>query len=241
MKYEFMDKAVFFPEKGILAIGDLHVGYEQSLRDSGILLPENQIKDIIEDLGKIIRKIKEKKQRLRKIIFLGDIKHYFGYEWKERFYFNKIVNFLLEHIEEKNIILIKGNHDTFDFTGKKMKDYHLEGDIVFLHGHKSFKEIFDKNIKIIVSGHLHSSVLLEDSQGIKREKYKCFLVGKLKGKTIIVLPSFFRMVEGTPINDQVYENNEDFSIIPSKSIQKFRAHVIGENGEVFDFGEVRNI
>ena len=123
MKFEFIDKAVFFPEQGILAIGDLHIGYEQSLRDSGILIPETQLKDIINNLEDIIKEIKSKSHKLKKIIFLGDIKHYFGYEWREKFYFNKILDFLREHVKDENIILIKGNHDKFDFTGKKMKDY----------------------------------------------------------------------------------------------------------------------
>lgn len=238
--FEFINKSVFFPKHGILAIGDLHVGYEQSLRDSGVLMPENQIKEIINDLEKIIKEIRSKNQTLSKIIFLGDVKHYFGYEWKERFYFNKILDFLSNYFDEENIILIRGNHDTFDFTGKEMKDFFIEEGIAFLHGHKEFKEVFDKKIKTIVTGHLHSSVLLEDRQGIKREKYKCYLVGKFKNKTAIILPSFFGIIEGTPVNNTDY-NDKDFSIIPTKAISKFRAYVIGEKGEIFNFGEVRKI
>ena len=53
VEYEFISKTLFFPEKGILVIGDLHIGYEAMLRQSGILIPERQIKDLITDLKKI--------------------------------------------------------------------------------------------------------------------------------------------------------------------------------------------
>ena len=116
----FIGKSIFFPETGILAIGDLHVGYEHALIESGILIPEQQVKDIIEDLRKIIEEIKIKRFVLKKIVFLGDIKHYFNYEWKEkfnavqrggkyepRFYQEIAINNVLDAIaEDKNRMLL---------------------------------------------------------------------------------------------------------------------------------------
>ena len=237
-EFEFIDKAVFFPKEGILAIGDLHIGYEHALIKSGFQIPETQIKDTIKDLGKIINKIKEKKYKLKKIIFLGDIKHFFGYEWRERFYFNKILDFLKEHLKEKDIILIKGNHDKFDFVGKKMKNCYFNKGIMFLHGHITFPQVFEQRVKIIVMGHLHPSVMLRDKQNIKREKYKCFLVGKFKRKKVFILPSFLGIIEGSAVNEKRY-GGEDFSIIPSKTISKFNVYVIGENNKIFEFGKVK--
>ena len=54
MEYEFIDKTVFLPEKGILAIGDLHIGYEKMMLKSGIMVPEIQVKDILGDLEKVM-------------------------------------------------------------------------------------------------------------------------------------------------------------------------------------------
>tara|TARA_B100000315_G_C14503659_1_gene553522 strand:- start:24 stop:758 length:735 start_codon:yes stop_codon:yes gene_type:complete len=237
-EFMFIDKALFFPGQGILAVGDLHIGYEHALRKSGFLVPETQINDMINTFEKIINKIKEKNIKLKKIIFLGDVKHFFGYEWKERYYFNKILNFLNQHINEKNIILIKGNHDKFDFSGKKMKKHHLSKGIMFLHGHESYKGTFDKKVNTIVMGHTHPSVILSDKQNIKKEKYKCFLVGKYKKKKVFILPSFIGIVEGTPVNIEDYRVEDGFSIIPTKYLKKFRAYVINDNKEVLDFGEV---
>ena len=68
MKYEFIDKTVFFPEKGILTIGDLHIGYEKMMMKSGITAPEIQVKDILEYLEKVINKIRLSGYKLKKEI-----------------------------------------------------------------------------------------------------------------------------------------------------------------------------
>ena len=239
MKHEFIfiDKTIFFPEQGILAIGDLHIGYEHSLRDSGILIPETQVKDTIDNLEKVILEIKKRKYKLKKVIFLGDIKHYFGYEWREKFYFNKVLDFLRGYVKDKDIILIKGNHDKFDFSGKKMKNYYFNNGLMFLHGHMSYDQIFETKVKMMVMSHLHPSISLSDKQNIKREKFKCFLVGNYKRKKVIILPSFLGIIEGTSINENRY-SHEDFSIIPYKNILKFNVFVIGKDKETLDFGVV---
>ena len=239
-KYEFIDKTLFFPEKGILVIGDLHLGYDYMLRQSGVLIPERQVKDMISDLKKIFKKIENEKRKINKIIFLGDITHAFGFEFQERDEFFEVMDFLKKEIPEENIILIKGNHDTMDYSYGNMKDYYIDEDLAFLHGHKSFPEIFDEKIKIIVSGHLHPSIILEEKPGVKREAYKCFLDGKYKSKTFIVLPSFFGFTEGTPVNDYKEYYIESFSIIPEKEILNARVHVIGKD-KIYDFGKVRDL
>ena len=72
--YIFFGKTLFFPEKGILAIGDLHIGYEQAMIEAGILTPASQIKELIKELEELINKTSPKE-----IIFLGDIKHIFSF------------------------------------------------------------------------------------------------------------------------------------------------------------------
>jgi len=212
--------------------------------DTGILIPERQVKDIIERIGKIFEKLESQNKKVKKVVFLGDIKHSFTYEFQERDEFKKIMDFVKSKVSEENIILIKGNHDTMDYTvDKKMKPYHIEksplnqGKIAFLHGHMPFLPAFDKSVKLIVSGHLHPSAVISESPGVKQESYKCFLVGKSKGKTMIVVPSFVHYYEGTPVNYYREDYIESFSIIPEKDILKFRVNVIGRN-ETYDFGEV---
>jgi len=40
------------------------------------------------DLEKIFNELKQRNLKLKKIVFIGDIKHAFTYEWKEKNYFN---------------------------------------------------------------------------------------------------------------------------------------------------------
>lgn len=239
--FEFIDKAIFIPEKGILVIGDLHLGYEQMLRELGILVPEMQPKQLLKSLKRIMFEITTKNYKLKKVIFLGDIKHFFGYEKSERFLFRDIVNFLLGYIKDKDIILIKGNHDKFDFAGKKMKNYYIVDDIAFVHGDVEFTPIFDEKIKTIIMGHIHPSVILSDKQNIKKEKFKCFLVGNYKRKRVIVLPSFFEIVEGTNVNDYNDEYEDYFSMLPKKAVVNFEVYAIGENNKFYNFGKIKDL
>lgn len=239
-KYVFIDKTLFFSEEGILVVGDLHIGYEHMLRQSGVLVPERQIKDMIAELDEIFKKIKKEKQKLNKIIFLGDIKHAFGFQFQERNEFRQVMDFLIQHVPKENIILIKGNHDTMDYSYGNMKEYYIDGELAFLHGHKPYPEMFDKKVKVVVIGHLHPSIILEEKPGVKREAYKCFLTGSYKNKTFIVVPSFMGFVEGTPVNDYKEDYMGSFSVIPRFEILKFKIHVVGDDG-VYDFGTVKDL
>jgi len=239
--YIFINKCLFFPEKGILTIGDLHLGYEYQLQQSGVLVPEQQVKEVIEELKEIFKEIEEKGFKLKKVVFIGDIKHSFAYEWKEKNYFNEVINFLKGYIKDKDIILIKGNHDTIDYSfSDKLQDYYIDKDIAFCHGHELFMEILDKKVATIVMGHLHPSIILSDKQNIKREKYKCFLIGKFNKKEIIIMPSFLATIEGTTINSLEYEYEDYFSIIPRKNLMNFECYVVGEK-EVYNFGKVKEL
>ena len=238
--YIFLNKTLFFPEKGILVVGDLHLGYEYQLQQSGVLIPEQQVKEVIEELKEIFSDIK-KDFELKKIVFIGDIKHSFAYEWKEKNYFREVITFLKDYVKEKDIILIKGNHDTIDYSfSDKLQDYYIVGELAFCHGNGLFEEVFEKKIKTIVIGHLHPSIIISDKQNIKREKYKCFLIGKFKGKEIIIMPSFLTTIEGTTINSLEYEYKDYFSIIPRKTLMNFECYVVGEK-EIYDFGKIRKL
>ncbi len=243
MEYKFFNKTVFFPEQEILVVGDLHIGYDEMMIQSGVLAPITQVKEIIEQLRDIFDRVKSKGFKIKKIVFLGDIKHGFGYEKSEKFDFIQVYNFLKENFEEESIIFIKGNHDTIDYSFKnKLKNYYITEDkkIAFIHGHKSFPEVYDKKIKMIVMGHIHPSVVFRDKHTSKTEKYKCFLTGKFKGKEIVILPSFLHISIGKPVNNYEGDYKDYFSIIPKKELMKFRVHAVGKD-KIYDFGNVNDL
>jgi len=252
MNYKFIDKSVYLEEEKILVIADLHLGYEQGLQEQGVLIPKTQYKKTIEDLKKIFEEIskidigKEKthnqaardlviNKKIKEIIILGDLKHEFSQassqEWRE-------VLDLLEFFQEKceKIIIIRGNHDNYLINiaknkGSELKDFYILGDKAFIHGNKIFPEILDKKIKRIFLGHMHPAISI--AKNVKKEIYKCFLVGKYKGKEIIILPSFFPLVEGQDL--QI----EDTNLAIRLNLSGFEVYVVGD--KVYDFGKLRDV
>lgn len=233
-EFRFIGRGIYFPKWKILVITDLHIGYEEMLNEQGILIPRVQFKEIIQDLEKIFKKIKEK---IEEIIILGDLKHEFGkissQEWRET---KEVLDFLKK--KGKKIVLVKGNHDMIlEPIAKReelrIKDYYIKERVCFLHGDKIFPECLDRKIRILIIGHRHPAVVL--SNKYKREKYKCFLVGEYKHKKIIVLPSFFPFIEGSDIIG--CEKNKMF--IPEKNLKNFEVYIAGD--EVYRFGKLKSI
>ena len=242
-KYTFISKTLFFPAEGILVIGDLHIGYEHMLHKAGINISLQLTKQIIEDLKLILDHINAQ-YKINKIVFIGDLKHFFNSEIEEKKEFFKILNFVEKYVNnpKEDIILIKGNHDTFDFSGKVMKNVYINKDIAFTHGHELFEEIENPKIKHVVMGHIHPSIRLTDKA--KTEKFKCFLTGEFKNKNFIILPSFFNIIEGTDVNDYIEDYDDHFSIIPKKYLLNFNIHVVNEDDksisfEVLEFGKIK--
>ena len=233
-EFTFLSKTLFFPKKGILVIGDLHLGYDSMIRNQGISLPFDQLEETKKELEIVFKRIKAI-YTLKKINLLGDIKHNFSFQKEEISDLRNFLKFLEKYTPKENIILIKGNHDTFTLKDYTLKDFHIEENIAFTHGEQDFEELYkNKNIKTIVIGHIHPAVMIKDKIGVKKEKYKCFLIGKYKKKEFIILPSFFSMTEGSEINE--YSKGEQYQqIVPKEKLKFFQTYVIGRNG-VYEFG-----
>lgn len=221
-------------ERKILVIGDLHLGYEESLNLSGVMVSRHLYDEMINYLDQVFEKI----GNVNEIILLGDVKHHFGkiilQEWND---FMKLTNYLKEKSEK--IIIIKGNHDKMiepvaKRAGIETIKFYKSGEILFLHGDVVFDEINDKNVKKILMGHWHPAV--EISDGVKVEKYKCFLIGKNGKKDIIILPSFFGGSVGTDLRDGKFEEKWKMNL------KKFNVKVVSDEGlEVMDFGILEKI
>lgn len=216
---KIIDLSLFFEKEKILILGDLQLGIEDSLAKEGILLPKFNLKKIKTRLENIFKETKE----LNEIIINGDLKHEFTVskqEWLEVF---DLIEFLLKHT--KKITIVKGNHDInlkplLKFHDLKVyENYFIEKLKAFiLHGDKipDFKGNEFKKAKLLIIGHEHPAISLK--HGIKKEKFKCFLKGKFKGKTLIVMPSFTDASIGNDIlNEQILspflqENLSDFEV-----------------------------
>lgn len=225
--------ALYIEQIDAIVISDLHLGYESIAAEGGIMLPKVQLEDAIKKMQKIV-KLKES----RRIIICGDVKHEFSettyHEFREVSYF---IDFLHEAFEE--VLLIKGNHDTFinrvaRRKGVKVCDRYSEGGFLFIHGDKDI----DLNIKekFLIMGHEHPSIVLYDS--INREKVKCFLYGEYKGKNIIVMPAFSYFALGSDINT----TTELLSPILRKiGVGSFKAIGLIEGESLLSFPEIDRI
>lgn len=242
INYKLISKTIFFPKQGILAIGDLHLGYDSMLKNQGIRLNFDQLEETKKELEIIIKKIKAL-STLRKIVLLGDIKHHFSFEKTELFDLRNFLRFLEKFLPKEDIILIKGNHDTFTLKDYKLYNFYISEDktLAFTHGDKTYSELFkDKSIKTIIISHIHPAILIKDKNNIKKEKFKCFLIGKYKSKEFIVVPSFFPLIEGSEVNELESSKCKFQTIIPSQKLKSFDTYVVGKN-KIYSFGKLGNI
>jgi uncharacterized protein len=82
-----------------------------------------------------------------------------------------------------------------------------------------------KDVSTIIIGHEHPAVTIKD--GPRTELFKAFLIGKWKGKDLIVMPSFNLITEGTDVlKEEVlspFLNNLDNfkAIVVSDKLYKF--------------------
>ncbi len=259
-------------ELKILVIGDLHLGYEEVLNKSGVLVGRKLFEEMLFDLEEIFKVIEKGKmvnvkadegeevkddklvvdggvglgdndekrsagKIVDKVILLGDIKHDFGeinrQEWSDTL---KLFEFLEERCGE--LIVIKGNHDNMLQGIARQRDVvvresYVFGEYCFMHGDKDILEAWGKNIKTWVIGHVHPAVKLSD--GVKTEKYKCFLTGKFKGRKVIIVPSFSEYSSGSDFRES------DLNCAWGFDVLKFEVGVVGEDLRVLDFGKLGKI
>ena len=189
--------ALYIQDIDAVVIADLHLGYELLSSEHGVFVPRVQFKKSMEMIKHILEK-----QKTSRIIIVGDLKHEFSetsyHEYKEVSVF---LEELLKHFNE--VVVVKGNHDTF--ITRITRRYNIEvydefedGNYLFVHGHKPKDFDTVKNSTVIL-GHEHPSIALFTDVGTK-EKVKCFLHGKFKGKQLIVLPAFSYFAQGSDVN-----------------------------------------
>lgn len=234
-KAQILNSALFLEKSKILIIGDLQLGYEENLNQQGVFLPRVNLKQILKKLDEIFAQT----GKIEKVIINGDLKHEFGrvssQEWSEVL---DVLRYLREHCKE--VIVVKGNHDVFFAPIAKWENiqvqehYFLEKEkMLILHGHKipeNDKEF--EQAEVLVIGHEHPAVRLQE--GSTAHKYKCFLKGKWKNKTILVMPSFSELSGGHDILQQ-----ETLSPFLEKGLQEFQAWIVED--QVYYFGKIKDL
>jgi len=207
--------ALFISDKKILVIADLHLGLEHDLYQSGIVIPPQaeKFQKTIEDLIKMTK--------AKTLVILGDLKHVVpGMSYMEE---KEIPKMLFNLVEKVEVILVKGNHDTFieRILPKEVKVYSSRGLKIgkygFFHGHAwPSKKLM--SCDYLFFGHIHPVVEFRDKLGYRniqrvwvrgkmreelvRKKYKINKVGKLN---VTIFPAFNIMFGGLAINKKADE------------------------------------
>jgi uncharacterized protein len=227
---------LYLKNNSTLIISDLHAGYEESLNKEGVFIPKSNTSFIIARISEAIKDIRKNKWAVSQIVLNGDVVHSFSrHSSDERYILNKLLGFLSDY---GRVFIIKGNHDKMldkimdkSIVNTSMAEHLIIEDILITHGDILDKNSNSKQIKTIIIGHDHPSIILKS--GSRSERFKCILKGKYKKKTLMVMPSCNTLIEGTDI---LTERMQSPYI---DDIMDFDVYIIGD--EIYDFGKAKNL
>ena len=220
------DYALYLDD-GIIAIADLHLGYEAVLQAQGVSIPKFQKKIIMNRLKNILQKYEPEL-----IIVNGDLKHEFSRNlWQEWEEVREVLALLTKKAE---VVLVRGNHDNYlkTITSKLnvplVKRYSW-GNLTFVHGHEKVKRE-----GYMVLGHDHPSLKLRDAIGASI-KLPCFLFNKKE--KIIVLPAVSPLATGTNV---VHTSKFLSPLLNEVDMSSSNVYAISEIG-LLDFKKIRDL
>ena len=199
-----------------------------------MLVPKFHFKDTVKRIEKIFKLIEKKKKKVRIVVINGDLKHEFGRiseeEWRNTL---KLLDYLAKKC--KKIVLVKGNHDSIlgPIAEKRnilLVESFLDGDKMIIHGHR--KTSIPTAVKTIIIGHDHPAVSIYDD--LRKETYKCFLIGKYKGKNLIVQPSINPLIEGTDV-----KNEKLLSPFLQRDLGRFDVYIVAD--KIYNFGKLNKL
>ena len=227
----------------IMAIADLHIGWEMALSQRGIYVP-SQTSKLLRKLADLLSTYKPEK-----LLILGDVKHTVATaeisEWQDiPDFFNELKRWI------KDILIIRGNHDgnlepllpenvrILPATGATM------GEVGFFHGHMWPSPSLLK-CKTLVMAHVHPTVAFRDPAGFRitrqvwvkidcnknrlteilLQKHKIRIESnaekillkhyEIKPKTsqLFIMPSFNDFLGGRPLNERKFSGKTDERIV----------------------------
>jgi len=204
------DGVLFWLEKKIAIVSDLHLEKGSSFASSGQFVPPF---DSEETLNKLINFLKIHEVKI--IILLGDTFHDRGALNRMSSKVKSIFDSLVENYE---IIFVLGNHENkMKSAFIKFYERYIVDDIHFLH-----EAVLEKKYQI--SGHFHPVASLKINS--KKITEKCLIYSE----NHIIMPAFGEFTGGLNINNPVFKPflNRNYYIyfLTKKSVYKFASHDI---------------
>ena len=204
------DGVLFWLEKKIAIVSDLHLEKGSSFASSGQFVPPF---DSEETLNNLINFLKIHEVKI--IILLGDTFHDRGALNRMSSKVKSIFDSLVENYE---IIFILGNHENkMKSAFIKFYERYIVDDIHFLH-----EAVLEKKHQI--SGHFHPVASLKINSKLITEK--CLIYSE----NHLIMPAFGEFTGGLNINNPVFKPflNRNYYIyfLTKKSVYKFASHDI---------------
>lgn len=202
--YLLPEKALFWLEKKILILSDLHLGKVNHFRRSGIAVPPQANQKNIELMVTLFQEWKPDR-----VIFLGDLFHsHYNQEWEV---FGQVLNYF----PAVSFELVMGNHDIMS-EHQYLKHRLIINDPVlrekpFIFSHDELNEIPEGYY--LLSGHIHPGVTIK-GMGKQRLRLPCFWFGETKG----FLPAFGQFTGTHPVKPGA--RDQVFVVVEGQVIQK---------------------
>ena len=238
MKAEYFNGAAYFPDAGVCAVADVHVGIEAALHAEGFAMPLDEERELLDRFKAIV-------QRFRPAVMVldGDVLHEFSRLRRDASRsFDRIMLALAASVDE--VVIITGSHDRMidvalaDNADVKCEPFYFKNGILFCHGDAIPARAKDADVELIVIGHDHPTL------DVEMKKEPCYLYGKKawRGKDVLVLPAFNPLCAGTSINRL---DSRDFlsPFIREGDVGAYRPIIVVE-GEALEFpplGEFRDV
>lgn len=180
------ERAIYWQEKGVLLVADLHLGKEATFRAAGIPLPDGPSDETLKRLSAVLHRT-----AAETLIILGDLFHGKGAIAAVSKTMNK-----WRHSHQGLIIeLVAASHDRW--SGVIPQEWEIE-----VHTHSLIVEPFilrhypeALEDGYVLAGHLHPGVVLKGRSPADTLRLPCFSFGKNFG----VLPPFGEFTGLTPL------------------------------------------
>lgn len=217
--------ALWFPSDRVLAISDLHLGYEGALQEAGVAIPRRQKAIMLDRLEGLL-----KRYNPEAVIVDGDFKHEFSRnleeEWKD---VQDVLDFLYGRTTP---ILVRGNHDNYLMQilakkGIELRRKYVSSGFTFVHGHD------DPGVSgPLVLGHEHPAVKLRDGLG-STISLPAFVVQP----DLIILPAFSPLALGVDVTEWPKMS----PLLMDRDLSSARVYGIDESIGLMEFGRLRDL
>ncbi len=183
------ERALHWPEGGVLAVADLHWGKPESFHQHGIPLPPGVLEDDLARLSAALRAT-----GARRLLLVGDLVH--SLRGLTREVVARVTSWRSDHDVE--MVLVRGNHDRRlelpPAWRMELVESHLDlGPFRFSHHPEPAEGHY------VWAGHIHPTVRLDT--GADRLRLPCFHLGVGVG----VLPAFSAFTGGQDIRPRTGE------------------------------------